>query len=1041
MSINKCVWRDSLISIIFENVLTIINEMIDKATYYSYLLQKLKMLDVSFLTIPHSEIDVDLLDHVIVQLQKDPSNITYLDAISSFQEREDSYICYIQVFSKDCCIQTKLLVLKILRNFVASHWDLISSEEKSQIHDFIIQFIHNDENLNNKPLLVLADEILVTILKFEWPSSFPSFISDIINEAMQNTILQENTLEIITQLANAISIDAENTLTVMRADQMNEQFVADFNIISRFVQSFFVNDTPPNLIIQCIQAIKSFVALVHVDNLLQIGIFGNLHNLYSYNFKMFIQASSIFAEICQSNNFPTEFNQQVPHIFSNICDALKNYSQDSNIIDLLSDFTDQIIFARTLTSLIAKYYKVIIPLDKESYLNFALDILTVMTMNFTDQSLQICVDFWAFMATNAYRERRCQLENTTDFFQPYFSPILNLIIEKIASPSDILQVEEDGAIGSQFAIQPGTLYDSMHEFLVYSTHLNPQSTAESIQHLLETETVTIDLVNRICWCMGAIGGVLDAADEQTLLGPILTSILDLLDTVEEEEIRTSIVAGVSFASSSLKNFFELEDNMNILEVICNHVLSTLPTVEPSMQIVLSSNFNKICRSSMQLLCNSPSGKDISIVESLAADLISLFQDVSPQAILICLDGVTFATKHCSEKLTIVNGISDFLFGLFAQSPAPTACIFLVRCFKVLAYNICDDFLDNFLRNNENILGVFNAFISEYMTDAIANDLVNEILDLFAVISAQISSKNQAIENLFEICSSVFLPLYSQNFMNPHILQIFAHLSLKMQQNMASRFNTFYTQLFIPAANVFEGENSEEYKISELSSLAMSLLFMMKCIVRTALSSLITMDDENFQLFTQTIDNLIVSDINGDVRDSALTVLQDMFTAIDSMPQNFSQQFFNNNGVRYALDIIRYLSIPDMRESLGHLSAILKRLLRQHCVIENISQLAIGVCRLFPCHDERQIEHFFLDLSKCVKPLEFKAMLRDFLVSVRICSRRDSALYKEEKREIDSIELQEKKDVPGLVEIEGDDITAQLHDLSQKMEDMTIDTSK
>ncbi|EAY06035.1 hypothetical protein TVAG_053590 [Trichomonas vaginalis G3] len=999
------------------------------------------MNDISSLSIPDSEIDTDLLDLLVREVERDPSNKQYFKVLTQFQKRPDAYKCCIPVFSKEYGIQTRYLVLKILRNYVESHWNLIEDNEKSQIHEFVLKFIHDENYLQNNAFITLADQILVSILKYEYPQNFPNFISDRINESSQNEILQMNCIEIISILAREISIGAEESLTIIRASQLKEKFSKEFPIITKFIQNIFLNNPSEEIIIKAVRAIKTFVQLIDMDNIFQIGIFGNLHILYDLNFHIFVEVSSIFWEICQSNNFPPEFGQQVPEIFSKIMETVQKYTQSTDILDLLSSETDKITFCHTVTGLIQKYYKLILPLDKEGYISYASTLLVSMLSNFNDEPLQICIDFWAFIATTAYREKRCQLENTTEIFLPYINDVTKTIVPKIVNPFDVFELDDDPSQLNRYSIEQNIIYDSMHDYLLHATQLYPQETCEIINEFIHKENITVDDINVLCWCIGCIGNGFEQTDNEdfSFLSNMINSIINLLESTEENDIKISIISGISFSASGLSNFFSIEDNISILSFICHNIIEILPSVESTTEIILSSNFNKVLHVCSQLLVSTPSGCNNSIVESCCDELFSIFGQVSSQSFLLLVDGLCYCCKRCESDImrSIVEGLSFQIFESIFSVLNTETFIFFLRCLKIISFNNTDYFVRLFIDFSPHLIDLFNKNFDNYETNEESQNICFEILDLYCVISSQISSHHENLESFFEICCSTFLSLYFTekfSFFDHHVLQIFGNLSLKLQNKMPSKFLIFYNNLFVPVSNLFREDINY---IQNNSLLCTSFIFLIKCFVRTSLSSLLCMESEQIRFFFDTFDNLILYVTSRDIRDLCFSVLEDIFTTVDKMQENASRRFMSEYGVKYLVDIVHYMVLESMSDIIGHLSSIFRRLIRNRFISENISQFSTIICERFDGQNVDCIERFLFSLRDCMNQRDFRSNIRDFIISLKHFS---PLVFNTSSNDI----VQDNPQHPENLNNENvfrdthlHDISSDIKDLSQKLEFMSL----
>ena len=1003
----------------------------------------LKMTDdFQSLLIPESEIDVQLLDNLVVQYDANPTNNDLHKIITSFSERPDSWKCFPQILEGEFSQKTKFIVLRQLRNFIEYKWETLEDSEKSEMNAILFSFLQEKVHSASPYTLSMIDQCIVMILKYEWPQNLPTFLTDLIHDSIQDPIKTKNTLSLIQILAHEISVEAENSLTVMRSDQMTEQFSQDFGEISQLIQTALNSNPTEEIIKDCLSAVRSFIPLINLDFIFQMGIFSNLLVVFEISPKLFIEASSIYGEIAQTTTFPQEFSELIPEIFQKIIETFHAFTDDFFFQSIEEE--EMILISRTLTSLIEKYYKVLLEKNQQEALNAGLIIISKMTEIYPGEAFQNCIEFWVQMIKTTYGERKCQMEITTEIFLPFFANILQIVINRIVAPYELLRVEEDSQNGSQFLINvtPGVLYETMRDFLVYSMIIMPSETAEAVGSKLSESEATTEHVNAICWSTGAIGGVLKAEEEQDLMTPILEALFSLLDSCDDD-VKYSIISGLVFISGSLKNFFELDDNVTILANIVGLAFSVFSELDEEQQIMIATYFKKTSKLSAVMLNSTPSGKENTILQSLCQVLIESFHDITPQAILITLDCITTAMKQTSDKQQkeeMLNVLTQFIIQIITdlqkdpQTPL-TNYIFLIRCLKVFPFNIGDDYFVTFLSFAPLLVEIYNMCTANLLQSEEIFQVRSELLDLFAIMASQISTKNQNIEAFFELCISSFLNDYTESdpqFRDIHVLLIFGHIALKTQKNMPERLGMYFTNLFIPTAALFE-EN-----VTDFMDFSLPLLFLMKSIIRTCLPSLISLGEDAFVHFLSVIDALIASP-NSDVCDSALGVLQDLLTNIEHVPHTFSEQFYADNAVRYSLDVIRYLATPQMRSSFGALTALLKRLLKLQVVTENLSVLASDIIEQFPGHSQREIEEFLMEIKQAHKPMEFKQKLRNFLVTVRMCSHRDPVLYQEEIQEQKEQVMRERLDIPGLVagELEKTELDKQLDDLSGKFQNMNL----
>eukprot|EP00665_Eupelagonemidae_sp_cell47_P004599 gene4599-6027_t len=129
--------------------------------------------------------------------------------MAEFQQLDAAWTQADAIVARSSRIEAKFLALKALDQTIERRWNLLTAEQRLGVRNFVINTCVGLSNspadlVRNRMLLEKLNFTLVQVLKKEWPESWPTFISDIVQSSVGNDSLMQNNLAILRQLSEEI---------------------------------------------------------------------------------------------------------------------------------------------------------------------------------------------------------------------------------------------------------------------------------------------------------------------------------------------------------------------------------------------------------------------------------------------------------------------------------------------------------------------------------------------------------------------------------------------------------------------------------------------------------------------------------------------------------------------------------------------------------------------------------------------------------------------------------------------------------------------
>ncbi|EZG78145.1 putative exportin 1-like protein [Gregarina niphandrodes] len=251
----------------------------------------------------------------------------------------------------------------------------------------------------------------------------------------------------------------------------------------------------------------------------------------------------------------------------------------------------------------------------------SIEIMSIAIQSPSDEIFRVCVEFWrsfserfdkALLKIRAVvtNDQESLLMNKLDQeYQQVLSQVRKTLIRRMAKPPEVYVVYDEDTKCTTKHYQPDTdeiaLYNTLKDTLRHLTRIQPSDTEHHCNEILQTFNDSIQkgrgdgdwniqLLNRLCWSVGSISGIMDPKTELNFLLVVLRALLGLCQQKSGKENKALIAAMIMYVMGQFPRF--LRENEQLLKVVTGKCLEFMEDTFPGVQDMACETFYKIAQS-------------------------------------------------------------------------------------------------------------------------------------------------------------------------------------------------------------------------------------------------------------------------------------------------------------------------------------------------------------------------------------------------------------------------------------------------------------
>uniref|UniRef100_A0A0N4ZS17 Exportin-1 n=1 Tax=Parastrongyloides trichosuri TaxID=131310 RepID=A0A0N4ZS17_PARTI len=638
---------------------------------------------------------VEALDAVVRAMSIGTGEVSKLamNIMTDLKAHPDSWNKVDIILSKSEVPESKFFALQILEDLITTRWKSLPREQCDGIKSFIVGLVLTvcnevntlDTNHAAKAYLKKLNWVLVNIVKQEWPTHWPTFITEIVASSRSSESLCANNLYILRLLSEEL-FEFGNDVTAKKQSHMKNQFCNEFEAVFDLCYEILRDSKSVSLISSTLETLNRFLQWIPIGYIFETDIILFLVEKFLPHPCFRTTTINCLAEIAGVNISSTpQHEEKIKYMMINIIKIIM--TQISLDIDFTSCYTngkdeDQKFlsnFAKFLTTFLRQHQKILVILKenenentlplKEAHMIALQYLLKISTIDDTE-IFKVCLDFWAELVTELFREspfsksdsqvRLYALDIKNSPNRAYYSEVISnlraLMISKMAKPEEVIVVVNENNEAVRESVKDTDaiiLYRTMKETLVYLTHLDPNDTekqmSDKLQKQVDGSEWSWNNLSRLCWAIGSISGAMHEDDERRFLVTVIRDLLALCEQKRGKDNKAVIASNIMYVVGQYPRF--LRAFWRFLKTVINKLFEFMHESHDGVQDMACDTFIKIVMKTKKHFVIVQNGESGPFIEEIINNLEKIIEDLSKPQVHVFYEALGIIVGSVSDPET------------------------------------------------------------------------------------------------------------------------------------------------------------------------------------------------------------------------------------------------------------------------------------------------------------------------------------------------------------------------------------------------------
>ena len=1018
------------------------------------------------LVITGSEIEIDLLNRATILLfttsPNDPNFSQINSILSDFSNRPDSWLACFPVLESDFChFYTKFIICEILQKYIQNQFLSLPDVDRREMGELLLNIINKMVDVGgNQTVIEKADSAFVQILKRDWEINWPNFLSDL-KESCTSCQRYINALKIIQLIGEEI----DNSYNTTQVDSMKMQLQLNngYDHIYLIVkdslqQALYDMSVDENFKKQLVEAANNALIPViprvdrqFLDERL-ILVFQQLLSNDDYCIRTFFTLS----KFCEDST------QIQPLFFSNALLLFKTaiekiHSLKGEQINFNCIQENEIFWiAYSINNFLQCIPQNDLQLDNGNHQYIALNWM-IQFLNYVNNDdnliFPVLLNFFEFECKTFYKFFKKQnvdsnpltLKAYQNLYSPAFSIIIKPLIEKIVSPYEVISVKQ-----VDMSSNNTILYQTFHKILVFLFHLKGDEVKQSISNAISVFSEsrwTTQNIYSLSWSVGALSKVFNSEDNNQLMTILISLFLNLFNNTDQQEIKEASASSLLYLCYRQPSYFRRSpDILNSLVDQIFIFLKSNSTSLHSIALYTFRSFAESCKQTFYLPINDSNGYQKKIIDIILDSIPEFFRDakcsksiqkslISSIGTIISLESETKFHSNMLLKQLIQPIETNFMVNEKLLISGDKTNEYLeqvqvaIEMFCSVSNTASDLFVPIFLEHSTEMIELFSYIYNEeskifneiqknqalFNYFQILNKVANKIVKIIMIIISKISYNNKTAEELVKYSYNFLISfLYSNPFLIPsNILLLSSELIKKFSNQLGlESINQIFVNIFLHIVPFIR----DEY--DSYQDLRTGLLELINAIIINAPHFILSLSEDNIDIFFQAL--IWFSDHPyHHINLKALEIFIATFNTYSNQKLLFSE--YNQNNIldklnekivlAFAKQIIKLLQDPIYKNTFDLQILVLQHAFNFQSFINHSKEIIEHINNTFQRADGDQLFNFLINSKSNL--LQFRQILKDFLIDAKRYSSKDPELCALERYKQKRDKFLEDQEVPGM----------------------------
>jgi exportin-1 len=629
---------------------------------------------------PNKPYNVAMLDKVVSTMYSgNPQEIQQAQkALTLFQQNPNSWTVVRTILEQSNSPQTKYIALQVLENVVQYKWKILPATDREGMKNFIILTMINsckDEKQMQESRIFInkLNEVLVQIVKQEWPHNWRNFIPEIVNSSKSSETLCRNNMKILKLLSEEVFDFSGGKMTQDKIEELKTSFRNEFSLIYQLCEFILERAGSSSLIIATLQTLQSFLHWIPHQYIFETKMLEWLITKYFTITQFRNETLRCLTEIASIN--ASQYNNHFILIFRSVIERIQAIlPPETNIPEAYvkgSEYDQQFIniLGLFLTSFLRNHLPIVETDQDKAYVLRAHFYLVAITKVDDKELFKVCLEYWNYLTEDLFfnqqsvKESNANMNYSLMLSQPTFqrkmiytevlSQLRVVLISKMAKPEEVIIVEdENGQVIKEYMkdVDSIALYKTMKETLIYLTHLDPADTEAIMTHKLKEvqgPQWSRNNLNTLCWAIGSISGAMGVKEEKQFLIAVIKDLLTLCENKRSKDDKAVVASNIMYVVGQYPRF--LIDHWKFLKTVVNKLFEFMHESFPGVQEMACETFLKISKKCRTKFVKVQMGETRPFIEEILETLESIICDLEPAHVQIFFEAVGFMIQSAEPK--------------------------------------------------------------------------------------------------------------------------------------------------------------------------------------------------------------------------------------------------------------------------------------------------------------------------------------------------------------------------------------------------------
>jgi len=629
------------------------------------------------------EFDVNLFDEIVSNALNPSSNkkTAAENILLQFKDLPSSWTKIDCILKTSTSKQSHFIALQILEETVRSKWVLFNEEMKAGLRQYIFSTVIERSSQQADIILQKFNNILIEIVKRDWPLKWPGFINELITVS-QSTSMQVsvNSLDILRNLNEQLFV-VEDEITTTRKRllrrTLKQEYCTIFQFISLILEYSETQDLDDALLESCLNAFKSFCKSMVPEFIFSTRIVdfivGHLNSPHSIATLECLLEIIDLRRTYKENGVPEvqpavqeSEKQKIILIHSELLSFFRLYLQkfdggsgSSKLHLAYATMGDQErMFVKKYAVVFSSLYSFwIYELNQEDVkqgLNYLVQLSKIEDAGIFNEVFA----FWSKFVYEMYSEYPLRIPTNKPLrrngFRFAFEAMLPVFTANMPRPEEVfLLVNEIGDIIRDKKVETVEIefYKKMKLNLFYLSFCIEDFTIDFFIKKLERFVATSGFdhawLNKLCWAMGSIANALEETIEHEFFISIAKALLTLCELRSPKNEKAIVASNIMFIIGQFYRF--LKHNNEFMTIVVKKLFEFMDDDYKDIQKMACDNFFKICeRCPSQFFMRT--GRQY-FYEEILNDLPSITRRLDYYLQRMVIEGLLIVLKHGQKKDT------------------------------------------------------------------------------------------------------------------------------------------------------------------------------------------------------------------------------------------------------------------------------------------------------------------------------------------------------------------------------------------------------